>query len=156
MDHNQYSWQEKSEYLSYISWGNASDRAVQTYADFYAQLGYSSIQLGLNTSTLKGYNQLFADQAFWNDAERQIYTEIMARNTLTIERSDSPSKTLETTDLVFKTSDGYIDVGDGCWRRIVLMTTLRYWWRFWPFWSPISTILLHKFRAPKFTNRHQL
>jgi len=25
---------------------------------------------------------------------------------------------------------GYIDVGDGCWRRKVLVTTLRCWWRF--------------------------
>jgi len=25
---------------------------------------------------------------------------------------------------------GYIDVGDGCWRRNVLATTLRCWWRF--------------------------
>ena len=28
------------------------------------------------------------------------------------------------------------DVGDGCWRRNVLVTTFRYWWRFLPFWSP--------------------
>ena len=33
-----YSWREKSEYLS--SWGNASERAVQTYAHFYAHFGY--------------------------------------------------------------------------------------------------------------------
>ena len=30
---------------TFSSWGNASDRAVQTYADFYANLGYSSIAL---------------------------------------------------------------------------------------------------------------
>jgi len=35
----------------------------------------------------------------------------------------------------------YIDVGDGCWGRNVLVTTLRCWRRFWPFWSP--TIFLH-------------
>ena len=57
---------------------------MQTYADLYAQLGYSSIQLGLNTSVLKGFNQLLAHQAFWNDAERQIYTEIMVRDTLAV------------------------------------------------------------------------
>ena len=34
---------------------------------------------------------------------------------------------------------GFIDVGDGCWRRNVLVTTIRCWWRFWPFWSPKST-----------------
>ena len=34
-----------------------------------------------------------------------------------------------------KGSSGYIDIGDGCWRRNVLMTTLRCWWRFWPFSS---------------------
>ena len=33
---------------------------------------------------------------------------------------------------------GYTDVGDGCWRRNLLVTTLRYWWRFWPVSSPIS------------------
>ena len=31
---------------------------------------------------------------------------------------------------------GNTDVGDGCWRRNVLVTTLRWWWRVWPFWSP--------------------
>ena len=36
--------------------------------------------------------------------------------------------------------DGYIDVGDGCWTRKVLVTILRCWWRFWPFWSPTSSI----------------
>ena len=29
-------------------------------------------------------------------------------------------------------ASGYTDVGDGCWRRNVLATTLRCWWRFWP------------------------
>ena len=38
------------------------------------------------------------------------------------------------------TKCGYIDVGDGCWRRKVLVTTIRCWWRFLPlfkraFWS---------------------
>ena len=37
-------------------------------------------------------------------------------------------------------SVGYIDVGDGCWRRNLLVTTLRCWWRFWPFLSPTSSI----------------
>ena len=27
----------------------------------------------------------------------------------------------------------YIDVGDGCWRRNVLVTSLSCWWQFWPF-----------------------
>ena len=31
----------------------------------------------------------------------------------------------------------YIDVGDRCWRRNVLVTILRCWWRFW---SPTSSI----------------
>ena len=35
-------------------------------------------------------------------------------------------------------SKGYIDVGDGCWRRNMLATTLRCWWRFWPILSPTS------------------
>ena len=29
----------------------------------------------------------------------------------------------------------YIDVGDGCFRRNVLVTTIRCCWRLWPFWS---------------------
>ena len=33
---------------------------------------------------------------------------------------------------------GYIDVSDGYWRRVVLVKTLRCWWRFWPFSSPTS------------------
>ena len=32
--------------------------------------------------------------------------------------------------------DGYIDVGDGCWRQNVLVTTIRCWRRFRPFWLP--------------------
>ena len=28
-----------------------------------------------------------------------------------------------------------------CWWRKVLAVTLTSWWRFWPFWSPISTFL---------------
>ena len=31
----------------------------------------------------------------------------------------------------------YIDVGDGCWWRIMLVTIIRCW--FWLFWSPTST-----------------
>ena len=38
----------------------------------------------------------------------------------------------------------FIDVGDGYWRRNVLVTTIRCCWQFSPFWSPTST------------NRHQL
>ena len=36
-------------------------------------------------------------------------------------------------------SDGYIDVGDGYWRRNLFVTTLKYW-QFWPFSSPTSSI----------------
>ena len=43
---------------------------------------------------------------------------------------------------------GCIDIGDGCCRRMVLVTTIRCCWQFWPFWSPTSTIFLHKRRAP--------
>ena len=34
------------------------------------------------------------------------------------------------------------DVGDGCWRRNVLVTIIRCWWQFWPFWSPTFNIFL--------------
>ena len=30
---------------------------------------------------------------------------------------------------IFQNFEGYIDVGDGCWRRNVLVTILRWWWR---------------------------
>ena len=40
----------------------------------------------------------------------------------------------------WKASVGYIDVGDGCWRRNVFVTIIRCWWRFWPFWSPTFSI----------------
>ena len=49
----------------------------------------------------------------------------------------------------------YIDVGYGCWRQYVLVTTIRCWWRFWPFWSPSSTIFSHKRRAPSLIRCHQ-
>ena len=32
---------------------------------------------------------------------------------------------------------------NGWWRQNVLVTTLRYWLRFWPFWSPTSTNFLN-------------
>ena len=34
----------------------------------------------------------------------------------------------------------YNNVGDGCWRWNVLVTILGCLWRFWPFWSPTSSI----------------
>ena len=38
----------------------------------------------------------------------------------------------------------------------MLVTTLRWCWRFWPFWSPIFTIFLHKRWGPtsKFSHQH--
>ena len=51
--------------------------------------------------------------------------------------------------------DGYIDVGDGCWRRNVLTTTLRCWWRFWRFLSPTSSFFEHKRRARLSKRWHQ-
>jgi len=53
-------------------------------------------------------------------------------------------------DLKILRKNDYIDVVDGCWRGNVLVTTMRYWWRFWQFWSPTSTIVLHLRRAPTF------
>ena len=40
-------------------------------------------------------------------------------------------------------NNGNIDVDDGCWGRNALVTILRCLGRFWPFWSPTSTIFLH-------------
>ena len=37
-----------------------------------------------------------------------------------------------------------IDVGDGCWRRNVLLIIIRQWWRFW-----------YKCRAPTCKRCHQ-
>jgi len=37
---------------------------------------------------------------------------------------------------------GYIDVGDGFWRRNVLMTPFECWWRFWPYGSLRSTFYM--------------
>ena len=52
-----------------------------------------------------------------------------------------PSKFISyTLDEFFSLFIVYIDVGDECWRRNVLVTTIRYWRRFWPFLSPTSTI----------------
>ena len=49
---------------------------------------------------------------------------------------------------------GYIDVGYGWWRRFVLMTILRCWWRFLSFWSPTSSISrLSKRRAQTSTGK---
>ena len=49
-------------------------------------------------------------------------------------------------------SVGHIDVCEECWRRNVLVTTLRCWW-----WlrSPTPTIFLHKRRAPTFKRFHK-
>jgi len=49
---------------------------------------------------------------------------------------------------------GYIDTGDGCWRRNELATTSRCSWRLYPFWSPTSTIFLHYRWAPTMLVQH--
>jgi len=49
----------------------------------------------------------------------------------------------------------YIDVGDRCWRRNVLVIILRCWWAFWPFWSPTISISSPKRRAPTSKRCHQ-
>ena len=48
------------------------------------------------------------------------------------------------------TTFGYIDVGDGCWRRNVLMTTIRCWLTIFL----ASGTIIQK-RSSKSTNRHQ-
>ena len=66
-----------------------------------------------------------------------------------------PSKfIIYTLDEFFSLFIVYIDVGDECWRRNVLMTIIRCWWRFKSFWSPTSTIFLHYRRAPTFKRCH--
>ena len=58
---------------------------------------------------------------------------------------------------------GCIDVGDRCWRPNMLATTLRCWWRFWPFSSPTSSPLsfdisigdLHSKTSPTSKLSHQ-
>ena len=60
--------------------------------------------------------------------------------------------TLKTYNEVIQ---GYIDIGYGCWRRNVLVTIMRCWWKFWPFWSPTFTIFLHKCRVSTSQRCHQ-
>ena len=43
----------------------------------------------------------------------------------------------------------YINVDDGYWLRNILATTLRCWWRFWPFLSATSSIFNYKLRVSK-------
>ena len=50
------------------------------------------------------------------------------------------------------TISGYIYVGEECWRRDVLVTTIRCFWH--PLWSPTSTFFLHKW-APIIKRCHQ-
>ena len=64
--------------FEFSAWAGARERTLQTYANFYAGLGYSSIQLGVNLTNLKGFNQLSSQQSFWNNADRQMYTDLMA------------------------------------------------------------------------------
>ena len=52
-------------------------------------------------------------------------------------------------------NDFNIDVGGRCWKRNVLMTTLRFLWRFWPFWSPKSTIFFTLASVIKNCHQHQ-
>jgi len=52
-------------------------------------------------------------------------------------------------------TSGYIGVGDGRWRQNVLVTTIRCWWRFWPFSSPTNTFFLQYRRARTFQRCHQ-
>ena len=48
-----------------------------------------------------------------------------------------------------------IDVGDKCWRRKLLVTTLICCWWLWPHRSPTSNIFLQQRRAPTFKRYHQ-
>ena len=51
---------------------------------------------------------------------------------------------------------GYINFGDECWRRNVLVTTLRCWWPFWPFLAPTSFNISVGDQHPKIVkNCHQ-
>ena len=52
-------------------------------------------------------------------------------------------------------SYGYIDVGDGCWWRDVLVKIWRCWWWFWSFKSPTSTIFQHQRQVPTLKRCHQ-
>ena len=61
------------------------------------------------------------------------------------------------------TIDGRIDVGDGCWRRNLLVTILRVCWRFWPLSLNISIGNQHPkdvtkilILSPTFLNCHQV
>ena len=45
---------------------------------------------------------------------------------------------------------GYIDIGDRCWRRNVLVTIIRCWWHVLPFCSSTFSIFLQYCRAPTF------
>ena len=55
-------------------------------------------------------------------------------------RTDLSESVRDFLNLVGRGPVGYIDVGDGCLRRNVLVTILRCWWGFWPFRSPLSSI----------------
>ena len=49
----------------------------------------------------------------------------------------------------------YIEDGDGRWRRNVLVTIIRFWWRSWPFWSPILvSILTYQFFYIRAEHQH--
>ena len=52
-----------------------------------------------------------------------------------------------------ESQNGYIDVGDGCWRPNVLVTIMRCWWRFWPFWFWNSVTNIHK-SSPILSHQH--
>ena len=76
--------------MNFSAWAGARERTLQNYANFYADLGYPSIQLGVNLTHLKGFNQLASQQSFWNEADRQMYTDLMARDA----RTGSDAKSL--------------------------------------------------------------
>ena len=47
-----------------------------------------------------------------------------------------------STSCWWRILEGYIGVGDGCGRRNLLETTLRCWWRFWPFLLPTFSFII--------------
>ena len=49
---------EKNGMVYISAWAGAHPKPLQAYADMYAELGYGSIQFGVNLNKIKGFNSL--------------------------------------------------------------------------------------------------
>ena len=56
-----------------------------------------------------------------------ILVQINKNNAILLEKTNTVTECYSFNNILGYAENGYIDVGDGCWRRNVLVTIVRCW-----------------------------